>query len=273
MIPAKFDYQQVDTAEGAIAALTEHGDEAKLLAGGHSLIPLMKFRLAVPTVLIDIGHITELSYVNDRGDFVAIGALTTHRTVQDSELLRQHAPLLAHVASKVGDPSVRNRGTLGGSLAHADPASDLPAAALALGATFVARGPNGDREIAASDFFESFLETVLEPNEILTEIRIPKHTGAGWSYQKFNRRAQDWAIVGAAVQLGDTPRVALVNMDSKPIRAAGVEQALASGASAADAASVAADGTSPSSDLNGDADYRNHLARVLVERGIVEAHG
>ena len=151
------------------------------------------------------------------------------------------------------------------------PASDLPAAALALGAIFIARGPNGEREIAASDFFESFLETALAPNEILTEVRVPKATGAGWSYQKFNRRAQDWAIVGAAVQLGDTPRVALVNMDSRPIRAAAVEQALASGASAADAAAVAADGASPSTDLNADAEYRSHLARVLVERGITEA--
>ncbi len=272
MIPGTFDYQQVDTADAAIAALTDHGDEAKLLAGGHSLIPLMKFRLAAPAVLIDIGPITELSYVEDGGDHVAIGALTKHRTVQTSDLLLEHAPLLAHVASKVGDPSVRNRGTLGGSLAHGDPASDLPAAALALGATFVARGPDGDREIAASDFFESFLETALAPNEILTEIRVPKHTGAGWSYQKFSRRAQDWAIVGAAVQLGDSPRVALVNMDSKPIRAGAVEEALAGGANAADAAALAAEGASPSADLNADVEYRSHLARVLVERGITEAN-
>lgn len=268
MIPARFDYVEADSADAAIAALAEHGDEAKLLAGGHSLLPLMKFRLATPAVIVDIGRMTDLSYIDDRGDHVAIGALTRHRAVETSAVLHQHAPLLAHVASQVGDPSVRHRGTLGGSLAHGDPASDLPAAALALGATLVARGPNGEREIAAADFFESFLETALAPDEMMTEVRIPKATGAGWAYEKFNRRAQDWAIVGAAVQLGDSPKVALVNMDSKPIRSAAVESALAGGASADDAAAVAAEGAAPPADLNGDAEYRSHLARVLVGRGL-----
>jgi carbon-monoxide dehydrogenase medium subunit len=271
VIPATFDYVEADSADAAIAALAEHGDEAKLLAGGHSLLPLMKFRLATPAVLVDIGRMTDLSYIDDKGDHIAIGALTRHRTVETSDVLRHHAPLLAHVAAQVGDPSVRHRGTLGGSLAHGDPASDLPAAALALGATLVARGPAGEREIAADDFFESFLETALADDEMLIEVRVPKATGAGWSYQKFNRRAQDWAIVGAAIQLGDAPKVALVNMDSRPIRSASVEAALASGASAADAAAVAADGTAPPTDLNGDVEYRSHLARVLVERGLLEA--
>ncbi len=272
MIPAKFDYVEADSADAAVAALAEHGDEAKLLAGGHSLLPLMKFRLAMPSVLVDIGRLGDLSYVDDRGDHVAIGALARHRAVETSELVQAHAPLLAHVAAQVGDPSVRNRGTFGGSLAHGDPASDLPAAALALGASLIVRGPGGEREIAASDFFHSFLETDLADDEMLTEVRIPKATGAGWSYQKMQRRAQDWAIVAAAVQLGDHPRVALVNMDSRPVRSAAVEAALADDASAADAASVAAEGMSPPEDLNGDARYRSHLARVLVERGINAAN-
>jgi len=273
MIPAKFDYIEVDSAAGAIAALTEHGDDAKLLAGGHSLLPLMKFRLATPAVLVDIGRVGDMSFVDDRGDHVAIGALATHRSVETSAVLHEHAPLLSAVAGQVGDPSVRHRGTLGGSLAHGDPASDLPAAVLALGGSIIARGPGGEREIAASAFFESFFETALADDEVLTEVRIPKTGGAGWSFQKFNRRAQDWAIVGAAVQLGAEPRVALINMDSVPVRSAAVEQALAGGASAADAAASAADGMSPPDDLNGDAEYRSHLARVLVERGLTEAAG
>jgi len=272
MIPAAFDYQVADSADAAIAALAEHGDDAKLLAGGHSLIPLMRFRLATPGVLVDIGRISDLSYINDGGDHVAIGAMTTHRAIETSDLLAAEAPLLRHVASKVGDPQVRHRGTLGGSLAHGDPASDLPAALLAHGGSVVAKGPGGEREIAAPDFFTGFLETALAADEIVTEIRVPKAAGVGWSYQKFNRRAQDWAIVGAAVMLGDDPRVALVNMGSAPMRHGGVESALAGGGGA-DAASVAGDDTDPPEDLNADADYRRHLARVLVGRGIAEASG
>ncbi len=271
MIPAAFDYIEADSADAAIAALAEHGDDAKLLAGGHSLVPLMKFRLAAPSVLVGIGNLDDLSYINDAGDHVAIGALTKHHAVQHSDLLRTEAPILAHVAGQVGDPQVRHRGTLGGSLAHGDPASDLPAALLALGGSVVIRGPRGEREVAATDFFTGFLETALEPDELLTEVRVPKAAGAGWSYQKFNRRAQDWAIVGVAAVGGDVNQVALVNMGPTPMRSAAVEAALASGSSAADAAAVAAEGTSPPEDLNGDTDYRSHLARVLVGRALSEA--
>lgn len=270
MIPSGFDYTVADSSDAALAALAEHGDDAKLLAGGHSLIPLLKFRFAAPGVLVDIGRIDDLSYVREDNGHIAIGALSTHRDVETSDVLRQHAPMLAHVASQIGDPAVRHRGTIGGSLAHGDPASDLPAALLALGGSVVAKGPNGEREIAATDLFTSFLETAIAPDEMITEIRVPRATG-GWSYQKFNRRAQDWAIVAAAVQLGDEPRVALVNMATTPVRSSAAEQALASGASAADAAAVAGEGMSPPEDLNGDAEYRTHLASVLVERAITAA--
>lgn len=273
MIPAKFDYVEADSAEAAIAALTEHGDEAKLMAGGHSLIPLMRFRLAAPSVVVDIGRLSDLSYIKQDGDHIAIGALSTHRSLETSELLEANAPILAHVASKVGDPAVRHRGTLGGSLAHGDPASDLPAALLALGGSVVVKGPNGEREIAASDFFTGFLETALADDELLTEIRVPKVPGAGWSFQKFNRRAQDWAIVGVAAVSNGSTNVALINMGVTPLRASAVEAALAGGASAVDAAALAAEGLSPPDDLNGDSEYRSHLARVLVGRALGEALG
>ena len=271
MIPASFDYVEAENADAAISALTEHGDEAKLMAGGHSLIPLMKFRLATPAVVVDIGRLDDLSYINDAGDHIAIGALTRHMAVETSDLLGREVPILAHCAAQVGDPSVRHRGTLGGSLAHGDPASDLPAAILALDATLVARGPNGEREIAATDFFTGFLETALSPDEMLTEIRVPKVPDAGWSYQKFNRRAQDWAIVGVAAVSNGGTKVSMVNMGHTPLRAAAVESALAGGASAADAAAVAAEGLTPPEDLNGDAEYRAHLARVLVGRALDQA--
>ncbi len=274
MIPAAFDYKRAGSADEAISLLTEHGDEAKLLAGGHSLLPLMKLRLATPTMLIDVGRLTDLSYIRDGGDHVAIGALTRHRDVEVSDLLEAEVPLLAHAASYVGDPQVRHRGTLGGTLAHADPASDLPAVVLALGGTLVAKGPNGERTISAADFFQGFLETALQPDEMLTEVRIPKTGANGWSFQKFNRRAQDWAIVGvAAVRsgTGNEAGIALVNMGSVPIRATSVEAALASGASAADAAKSAAEGLDPPGDLNASPEYRTHLAQVLVRRALEEA--
>ena len=274
MIPAKFDYRRADSADEAIALLDEYGDDAKLLAGGHSLLPLMKLRLASPAVLIDIGRLRELSYVRDAGDHIAIGALTRHRDVETSELLRAEVPLLAHAASQVGDPQVRHRGTIGGSIAHGDPASDLPAVVLALGGTLVARGSagaGGERTIPATEFFRGFLECELSPTELLTEIRVPKVGKAGWSFQKFNRRAQDWAIVGvAAVRNGQTG-VALVNMGTTPIRATAVESAVAGGASATDAAAHAADGLDPPSDLNASPEYRRHLATVLVRRALEEA--
>lgn len=267
MIPAAFEYVRADSADAALAALTEHGDEAKLLAGGMSLIPLMKLRLATPTVLVDVARLRDLSYIRDDGDHVAIGALTRHRDLETSELLARACPVLAGVAAEVGDNQVRHRGTLGGSVAHGDPASDLPAALLALDATIVARGPAGERTIAVADFFQGFLETALAEDELLTEIRVPKVAG-GWNYQKFNRRAQDWAIVGALAVRNGTTRVALVNMGSTPLRATAVEQALASGASVADAAQLAAEGTDAPTDLNGSVEYREHLARVLVRRAL-----
>jgi aerobic carbon-monoxide dehydrogenase medium subunit len=271
VIPAAFDYLRVDSVDAAVAALSEHGDEAKLLAGGHSLLPLMKLRLATPGVLVDIGRISELSYVRDAGDHVAIGALTRHFDVQHDAIAVSDAPLLAAVAGRIGDPQVRHRGTIGGSLAHADPASDLPAAVLALGGTLVARGPGGERQIAASDFFTGFLETQLAPDEVLIEVRVPKAT-QGYSYQKFTRRAQDWAIVGvAAVRVDGRVGVSLVNMAPTPVRAGAVEEALASGASATDAAELAAEGLEPTADINATADYRRHLARVLTRRALVEA--
>jgi carbon-monoxide dehydrogenase medium subunit len=266
MIPAAFKYEAAESAEQAVALLAEHGDEAKILAGGHSLIPMMRFRLATPSVLVDVGRVDDLSYIRSDNGEVSIGALTNHSDLEHSDVLAADCPMLAHVASLVGDPAVRHRGTIGGSLAHGDPASDLPAAFLALGGTLVAQGPGGRREIAATDCFGGYFETALADDEMLVEIRVPSGTGA-WSYEKFNRRAQDWAIVAVAVADGGSG-VGLVNMGSTPLRATGVEAALAGGASAADAAALAADGLSPPEDLNADADYRRHLARVLTERAL-----
>ncbi len=271
MIPAPFELVTANSAVEAVAALAEHGDEAKLLAGGHSLIPLMRFRLAAPTVLVDIGGVKDLSYVNDGGDHLAIGALCTHAQVSSASAIVADAPLLAHVAGQIGDPQVRHKGTLGGSIAHGDPASDLPAALLALGATVVVDGPNGSREIPVRELFTGFLETAIGADELVSEVRVPKTGSAPWSFQKFNRRAQDWAIVGVAAVNNGSLGVSLINMGPKPLVAAGVEAAVAGGASAADAASAATEGTDPPSDLNGDAEYRNHLARVLTERALSEA--
>jgi len=272
VIPAAFDYVRAGSAAEAISLIGQHGDEAKFLAGGHSLLPLMKLRLAAPSVLVDIGRVTDLSYIRDAGDHIAIGALTRHMDVETSAVLKEHAPLLAHAASHVGDPQVRHRGTIGGSIAHADPASDLPATTLALGATYVAQGPNGTREIAATDFYQGFLESALAPDEMLTEIRVPKMGGAGWSFQKFNRRAQDWAIVGVAAWRGaNGSGVALVNMGSTPILASSVSGALAQGASISDAAQLAAEEAEPQNDLNASPEYRVHLAKVLVRRALEEA--
>ncbi len=272
MIPAPFEYVRAGSAAEAISLIGQHGDEAKFLAGGHSLLPLMKLRLAQPSVLVDIGRVDDLSYIRDAGDHIAIGALTRHMDVEQSPVLAEHVPLLAHAAGHVGDPQVRHRGTIGGSIAHSDPASDLPATTLALGATYVAQGPNGTREIPAGEFFHGFLQTALEPDEMLTEIRVPKMNGAGWSFQKFNRRAQDWAIVGVAAwrRNGDSG-VALVNMGSVPILASSVSSALAGGASIADAAEQAAAEAEPQSDLNATPEYRVHLAKVLVRRALEQA--
>lgn len=272
MIPVAFDYVRASSAEEALGALAEHGDEAKLLAGGHSLLPMMKLRLAYPSVIVDIGRLNDLSYINDGGDHLAIGALTRHRDVEISPLVQEHAPLLAHATGHVGDPQVRHRGTIGGALAHADSAADHPSVFLAMGASAIVNGPNGQREVAGADLFSGFLESTLEPTEMITEIRVPKATGQGWSFQKFNRRAQDWAIVGVSVQQSNgSAQVALVNMHPTPKRAGAVESALSGGANAADAAEQAAEGMEPSSDLNASVEYRQHLARVLTRRGLTEA--
>ena len=272
MIPAPFEYVSADSAEQALALLTEHGDEAKLLAGGQSLLPLMKLRLAVPAVVIDVARARDLSYVRDDGDTIAIGALTRHHDVATNDVVRSTAPVLAHAAAMVGDPQIRHRGTIGGSVAHADPSADVPTALLALGASYVVAGPNGSRTVAADGFATGFLETVLEPDEMLTEVRVPK-PGAGWGYQKFTRRAIDWATVAvAAVRRGDgSVAVALANMAPPAVRARGVEQSLASGAGAVDAAGLADEGTHPPSDVTASAEYRTHLARVLTARALESA--
>jgi carbon-monoxide dehydrogenase medium subunit len=272
VIPAAFDYKRASSAAEAISLVGQYGDEAKFLAGGHSLIPLMKLRLAQPSMLIDIGRITDLSYIKDAEDHIAIGALTRHMDVEKSELVKKHIPLLAHAAGHVGDAQVRHRGTIGGSLAHADSASDLPATTLALGATYVAQGPNGERTIAAKDFYKGFLESALAADEMLTEIRVPKISGGSYGFEKFNRRAQDWAIVGvAAWRSNGNSGIALVNMGSTPILAVSASNALNQGASIADAAELAAAEAEPQSDLNASSDYRIHLAKVLVRRALENA--
>jgi len=268
VIPAAFTYRRARSVGEALDLASQFGDDAKFLAGGHSLLPLMKLRLALPEVLIDIGRLGDLSYIRDENGHVAVGALTRHYDVEHSQTLARLLPLLAYAAGQVGDPQIRHRGTIGGSLVHADPAGDLPAIALALNATLIARGPTGTREIGAVDFFRGVFETALEPGELLTEIRFPKPAAAGWSFKKFTKRAIDWAMVGVAVQGGN---VALVNMGSTPLRAAAVEQALAAGTSPHEAASHAAEGTHPPSDVNASSGYREHLARVLVARGLEEA--
>jgi len=271
MIPSSFDYRRASSVDEAIALLAEGGEDAKLIAGGHSLLPLMKLRLASPALLVDVGPVRELAYVRDGGDHVAVGPLTRHADLARSDVARREAPILAHVAGQIGDPQVRHRGTIGGSIAHGDPASDLPAVCLAGRATFVVEGPSGERHVPARDFFTGFLETVLATDEVLTEIRLPKSGAAGWSFQKFSVRAQDWAIVGVAVVRNGTTGVALVNMADTPVLATGVEGALAAGAAAAEAAEHASDGLEPPSDVRSSSEYRRHLASVLVRRALEEA--
>jgi len=268
LIPVPFTYKRASSVDDALDLAAQAGEEGKFLAGGHSLMPLMKLRLAIPETLIDIGRLGDLNYIREDDGYIAIGALTTHDQLARSAMLDSELPLLARAAGQVGDPQVRHCGTIGGSLAHADPAADLPAVALALGATFRTRSPSGSRDIAAGDFFLGLFETALQPGELLTEIRIPKPQSAGWSFQKFTKRAIDWAIVGVAVQ---GTSVALVNMGDTPVRATGVEGALAAGAGPRAAAAHAAEGTNPPDDLNGPRQYREHLARVLVGRALEES--
>lgn len=268
MIPAPFDYVRAGSVDEAVALLAEHGEDAKLIAGGHSLLPMMKLRLAFPSVLIDIRKLPGASYIRTDGDQIAIGALTRHCDLVASDVLRAEAPLLANVASHVGDPQIRHRGTIGGSLSHADPAADLPTAVLASDAVLVAQGQDGRREIPVADFFTGYFETSLAPGELLVEIRVPRTGDSGWHYEKFVRRANDWAIVAVATVAG---RVALANMGATPLRATATEAALANGKSATDAAESAADGTEPIQDMHADQEYRRHLARVLTRRSLIAA--
>ena len=272
MIPAAFEYERAESVDQAIQLLS--GDpEAKILAGGHSLLPLMKLRFAQPSMLVDIGRIRDLSYVREEGDQIAIGALTRHHDLEHSDLLHEACPIVSYTASTIGDPMVRHMGTIGGSMAHADAASDLPTVLLALDGSLVARGPNGSRTIPASEFFVGLFTSTLEPNEVLTEIRVPKQP-AGWSYQKFHRRAQDWAMVGvAAVRMNGGAHVALTNMGDRPLRASAVESALQGGADPAAASASAPEGTAPPSDAFGSAEYRQELSKVLVRRALEEALG
>ena len=284
MIPAQFDYVAPASVAGAVSALSEAGEDAKVLAGGQSLIPVLRLRLSYPTVLVDLRKIGDLRGVREEGNELVIGAMTRHADVLGDPLIRQYAGLVAEAAATVADPAVRHRGTFGGALAHADPAGDLAAVALALDAQLVAEGPSGRRTIAAAEFFLDYLQTSLSPDEVLVEVRMPKLEGQwGVAYEKFNRTAQAWAIVGAAVavrrdngSLAES-RVALTNMGSTPVRARAVEAALAGATADAgtirEAASHAAEGTTAPSDLSGASDYREHLARVLTERALVKAAG
>jgi carbon-monoxide dehydrogenase medium subunit len=265
VIPAPFEYETADSVAHALALLAEHGEDAKLLAGGHSLLPMMKLRLATPAVLIDIARVTELSGIRADTDELVIGATTRHAEIVSSELVHAEVPLLAYAAAQVGDPQIRHRGTIGGSIAHADPAADLPMTRVALGGSIEITGSSGVRTVPADEFFTGFFESVLEPDELVSAIRVPRGGSVGWGYQKFVRRANDWAIVGVAAYDG---RVALANMGATPIRALGVEEALRSGATPEAAAERAAEGTSAGSDFHADRAYREHLARVLTRRAL-----
>jgi len=272
MIPAAFEYARAESVEDAIRLLGDD-PEAKILAGGHSLLPLMKVRFAQPSLLVDIGRLSDLSYIREDGDRVAIGALTRHHDVEHSDILHELCPIVSYTAGTIGDPQVRHVGTIGGSVAHADAASDMPTVLLALDAEIVAQGPNGTRTIPAGAFFVGLFTSALEPDEVLTEIRIPRAT-AGWSYQKFHRRAQDWAMVGvAAVRMNGGAHVALTNVGDRPLRASAVERALVGGAAPASGAASAAEGTAPPSDTFGSAEYRKELSKVLVRRALEDTLG
>jgi aerobic carbon-monoxide dehydrogenase medium subunit len=280
VIPAAFEYEVAESVDHAVELLGQYGEDARPLAGGHSLIPLMRLRLAVPTALIDLGRLDDLRYVRDEGDHLAIGALTHHRDILNDELVNEHCGILGYTAGLLGDPSVQHRGTIGGTLAHGDPAGDMPSVICALEGTLVLQGPDGERTVDALDFFKDYLFTDLEPQEIVTEVRVPKlGSNTGWSYKKFSRRSQDWAIVGVAAVVErdngsiSSARIGLTSMGSTPIRASAVEQAL-SGASAdsvAEAAGSADEGTSPAADDAASAEFRRHLARVWTRRALEEA--
>jgi carbon-monoxide dehydrogenase medium subunit len=274
MIPAPFDYEVAESVEHAISLLGSR-DDTKVLAGGHSLLPLLRLRLARPSLLVDVGRLDDLSYVRDAGDSIAIGALTRHHDVVNAPLLHEHNPLVAYAAGLIGDPQVRHRGTIGGSLAHGDPASDLPAVALALDCEIDIAGPGGVRTVPAAEFFLGVFQTAVGVDELVTEVRVPKQSGDHvWSYLKFRRRAQDWATVGVAAVAKRSnggvqdAAISLVSMGATPLRAAAAEAAWNAGE---DPGAVAAEGTDPPSDTNGSADYRRHLVQVLVRRAVEEA--
>ncbi|MFE9173029.1 FAD binding domain-containing protein [Streptomyces kebangsaanensis] len=282
MIPPAFDYARPTSLDEAVRTLADAGEEAKVLAGGQSLLPLLRLRLAFPELVVDVGRIPGLRGVREDGDMLAIGALTTHHDVVHDPLVRRHAGLLAQATETVADPAVRHRGTLGGSLAHADPAGDLPAVVLALDAELVAVGPGGRRTIPARDFFTDYLQTTLAPDELLVEVRVPKREGWGFRYEKFHRVAQSWAMVGVAalVRRDDghiaEARIGLTNMGATPLRASASEEALAGAGDAeavARAAREAAEGTRPSRDASASPEYRAHLARVLTKRAVLAATG
>ena len=284
MIPAAFDYAAPTTVDEALQALAAAGDrEVKVLGGGQSLIPVLRLRMATPGLVVDLSRVGELKGITEDGDAIVIGAMTTHSEVQKSAVVQQHAALLSLAAGTVADEQIRHRGTLGGSLVHADPAGDLAAPVLALGAELVIAGPGGRRTVSAADFFVDLFTTAVGAGELLVAIRIPKHTGWGARYEKFNRTAQAWSIVAVAATVraeGGTitaARVALTNMGLVPIRATAVEQALvgqpATAESISAAAARAADGTAPMADSNADEDYRRHLAKVLTGRAVTAAAG
>jgi carbon-monoxide dehydrogenase medium subunit len=283
VIPASFDYVRPSTVDEAIQALASAGEDAKVLAGGQSLLPVLRMRLATPTTLIDLGRVAELRGVREDGDTLVIGAMTTHYDVQRDALVAEHAALLKEATDTVADPQIRHRGTFGGAIAHADPAGDLLAPVLALEASLVLAGPSGRRTVAAAEFFQDLFTTALAPDELLVEVRVPKHTGWRAHYEKFNRVAQAWSMVAVAVTVRteagviEEARVALTNMGSTPVRASGVEAALvgvqASADSIAAASSHAAEGTNPPVDSNADVEYRRHLAQVLTGRAIAAAAG
>ena len=284
MIPSAFDYVRATSVDEAVGALSGGGEDAKVITGGQSLLPLLRTRLAAPSLLVDCGRIEEMRGVCDAGDALVIGAATTHHDVLHNPLVREHAPLVAITTATVADPAIRHRGTFGGSLAHADPAGDLPAVAIALDCTMIAAGPGGRRDIVAADFFLDYFTTAMDFDEVLVAVRVPK-LGPGWGYdyQKFHRTAQSWAIVGVAAAVRREngsiaqARVALTNMGPTPVRLAGVEDALSGARASVDeiaaATGGAADGTNPTSEVHAQADYRRHLARVLSRRAVMNAAG
>jgi len=281
MIPAAFDYKAPTSLDDALQLLTSAGDDAKIIAGGQSLLPVLKLRLAAPELLIDLAKIDSLKGVRDDGDAIVIGAMTPHFEILGDPLVAEHASLIARCVETVADPQVRHRGTFGGACAHADPASDIPASALALDAEFVIAGPGGQRQVPAKDFFQDLFTTAVGDDEILVEVRVPKYTGWGSAYEKFVRVAQQWAIAGVAAAVrtdGDTiaeARIALTNMGPTPIRARSAEEALVGIAVEPDAIAGAlgsiADGTSPPTDVNGDPEYRRHLVSILGRRAVLAA--